>query len=971
MARRRGRSGLLGLAVGATLLWPLAGSAEVVTDGTLGAKVRLTGRDVKIPARLGQTRGQNLFHSFERFGVPTKGQVTFTGPDGLKNVIARVTGGEPSTIDGTLASRVPRADVWLLNPAGILFGPNARLDVPASFHASTADALRFADGKVFSALDPGSSVLSVAAPEAFGFLRAKPAGISVKESVLDVKARKALSLVGGDITVRGNGNGAADEPGTVRARAGRVSLAALGGPGTVAAGSNEATGVVSGNIHLTGEASLVASGNGGGSIRIRGGRLVVEGASSVLADNLGGAHAAGGIAIVTDTLEIRDGGLIRSSTFGRGYAGSVTVAADTVDIRGGGAIRSSTRGKGDAGEVTVTAMHHLRIGSLGSAVLTGIVSNAVTGSSGGAGSVTVAAGTIDILSGGVIRSATQGTGRTGEVTVTARGDLRIDAADVPTEVVTGIASRADDGPTGNAGRVAVKAGTIELRRGGVIRSSTIGQGDAGDMTVTARGELRIDGDGSQVGTGIASAADFGSRGNAGRLTVKADTIDIRGSQLSGGGLDSSSEGRGNAGTVVAKARTIAIRNEGLISSRTLGSGNAGEVRVKADHLTIDGTGTAEFTGISSAAAEDTFGQPATGDAGRVLVRAGTIELRGSDVSGGGLNSTTHGPGHAGEVVVDAGTLEIGDGGLISSASRGDGGDGGEVRVKAGHLTIDATGPEGPGRSFTGINTRAITRSAGDAGRVAVEADTLAIRGGGAITSSNFGSGDAGNVAVRAVHLELRDASEISSSATGSGRAGNVRVTTGTLEVEDASIRTVGEGNQGGRIAVTASDLIHLHDAEVTSNGIEPSAGRSVIRLEAPLIVLNASRVTSLTGARQPLEGSGLAQLLGEVTVISPESFVAASSSVTLTGVEGDVGSRLAVPEGVFLNVGDLLRESCAARRTGKASSFTAMGGGGRPPDPAGPLAGAYHEPGGGTAADQTGPVLAGTFGDGCEAAPGG
>jgi hypothetical protein len=138
-----------------------------------------------------------------------------------------------------------------------------------------------------------------------------------------------------------------------------------------------------------------------------------------------------------------------------------------------------------------------------------------------------------------------------------------------------------------------------------------------------------------------------------------------------------------------------------------------------------------------------------------------------------------------------------------------------------------------------------------------------------------------------------------------------------------------------------------------------------------LIALNASRVTSLTGTGEPLAGSGLAQLLGEVTVISPDSFVAASSSVTLTGVEGDVGSRLVVPESVFLNVGDLLRASCAARRSGTASSFTAMSQGGLPPDPAGPLAGSYREQSGAAAADQAGPVLAASFGEGCKAAPDG
>src|SRR3712207_8778702 len=89
----------------------------------------------------------------------------FRSGQAIDNVISRVTGGEASRIDGTLASRVGKADVWLVNPSGIVFGPGARLDVPGSFHASTADEVRFEDGEVFSARDPGGSVLSVARPE--------------------------------------------------------------------------------------------------------------------------------------------------------------------------------------------------------------------------------------------------------------------------------------------------------------------------------------------------------------------------------------------------------------------------------------------------------------------------------------------------------------------------------------------------------------------------------------------------------------------------------------------------------------------------------------------------------------------------------------------------------------------------------------------------------------------------------------
>src|SRR4051794_9674637 len=196
------RAGQLAQLLAALASWLSTGTAlaEVATDGTLGRKVTLGGRNVTVGADLGQVRGKNLFQSFQRFDIPSKGRVTFTGPSGLNNVISRVTGGKPSDIDGTLASKVPGADFYFVNPSGVVFGPNARLDVPASFHASTADELRFKDGARFSARDPAASTLTVAAPESFGFLGGRPGAITVDRGVLAVPDGKALTLAGGDVT---------------------------------------------------------------------------------------------------------------------------------------------------------------------------------------------------------------------------------------------------------------------------------------------------------------------------------------------------------------------------------------------------------------------------------------------------------------------------------------------------------------------------------------------------------------------------------------------------------------------------------------------------------------------------------------------------------------------------------------------------------------------------------------------------
>src|SRR3954463_11340628 len=179
--------------------------AQIVTDGTVGPKVSLRGGEIEIGADLGTRRGDNLFHSFEKFGIATGQSATFTGPGTIRNVISRVTGGEVSNIDGTLASTVGQADLYFLNPAGVMFGPNATLDVPGSLHVSTAHELRFADGARFSALDKTGSGLTVASPEAFGFLDRPPGRITVEGSgpgaLLELWSPRTLSLIGGDIDI--------------------------------------------------------------------------------------------------------------------------------------------------------------------------------------------------------------------------------------------------------------------------------------------------------------------------------------------------------------------------------------------------------------------------------------------------------------------------------------------------------------------------------------------------------------------------------------------------------------------------------------------------------------------------------------------------------------------------------------------------------------------------------------------------
>jgi filamentous hemagglutinin family protein len=208
-APRQPRYLLMSLLSAALVLggWLAVSQAQVPTairpDGTLGTAVTQSGSVYDITGGTRPGNGPNLFHSFDRFSVGTNDTARFSGPSGIANILSRVTGGQQSSIDGRLQSEMAGANLYLLNPSGVLFGPNASLDVKGSFHVSTADFLRFADGATFSANLSEKTTLTVAPPSAFGFLGPNPAAIAIRGSALQVPVGQALSVVGGEVQVAG------------------------------------------------------------------------------------------------------------------------------------------------------------------------------------------------------------------------------------------------------------------------------------------------------------------------------------------------------------------------------------------------------------------------------------------------------------------------------------------------------------------------------------------------------------------------------------------------------------------------------------------------------------------------------------------------------------------------------------------------------------------------------------------------
>src|SRR5215813_1228025 len=509
---------------------PTVTHAQITLDGSLGPKGLLAGPDYSIDAKVGQLRGNNLFHSFGQFNVHTNESATFTGPSTVENVIGRVTGGQQSFIDGQLRSEMPKANMYLLNPSGVIFGPNASLDVPGSFHVSTADYLRMADGAKFYANLSQESVLTSAPPAAFGFLNGNPAPIALQGSSLKVPEGKTLSAVGGDIQITG---------GSLSAPHGQVNIASVAPAGEVIPTVSEQGPDLRmegfsrlGKIEAAQGAHINTDGEGGGSVVIRGGRLVVDNAT-ISADTQGNVDGArvGLDAQITDNVVITNAGRIETMVAGAGNGGEVRLTAGSVDGSGSAAISSTT----------------------------------APGSTGNGGSTELKVKQLTLTEGAKIDTSTHGHGRGGALSVTATDSISISGRDSK-GAKSGLFSNALG--KGNAGKVAVSAPTLTMADRGTIDAHTAGDSNAGNVEVQVGKLILTGGALIQTGSGISeykegifTSSGTGGPGRGGDVTVHAtESIAIAGGDSDGNpsGLLSNTVNKGDAGKLSVSAPLLQI-----------------------------------------------------------------------------------------------------------------------------------------------------------------------------------------------------------------------------------------------------------------------------------------------------------------------------------------------------------------------------------------------------------------------------
>ncbi|MEZ4334933.1 MAG: CHAT domain-containing protein [Myxococcota bacterium] len=750
---------LFGLAV--TLPHAPAPAQTVTTDlirdpalGGPGAPVATPlgeGTLYEIGESLGAASGANLFHAFTRFDVGTGDTVRFTADPGssFRNVITRITGG-PAHVDGTIESTITGADFYFLAPHGVVFGENARIDVPASFYASSADYLRFADGSTFDATGATGGALSPVDPARFGFFD-DGAGAIESRGRLEVGDGQRLALVGGDIRIAG---------GEVFALGGEVDLVSVASGGEVAFDAVNGAGPTlsgvtrRGDVALTNDAIVSSSGlspavgllNAPGDLESRLVRVrvepvpadepyVVPDGATVLSEILlpngmrqirffvtndaapARTRAAGSVRIQADDLTLVDAD-IESVTVGAA-AGEIAI-----DLTGDLTIeqRASAADSGIFARTGVVAEGYrlqlaepVDVGCGGAVVACRVIDAAtglveygplavnLTGNTGSGGDVTITARDVRLIHGGRIASSSLSGGSPGDIRIEASGAIELTGAtpfpspDPNAIPGSAIATNHQGVPIDAAGRaggtIALRADTLTLRGPSGVFAQTSGDGDAGDIDIDVRRLALFDAAVIDSSTsGQTRAPDTIATGEGGRITVVASESVLLAGQAAADDRArlstlSQAASAGGAGSIHVTTPRLELRDGAAIAVTTFGEGTGGDIALDVDRLEM-------HTGASLSARSESTTRPA----GDIAVAA----RQGVRLDGGSQVDASTGIATGGNVLFDSGAaMVVGDGVGIRAEAAILGGTGGRVEIDAPLLVrapssvISAAAPGGP------------------------------------------------------------------------------------------------------------------------------------------------------------------------------------------------------------------------------------------------------------------------------------
>ncbi|MGR9051173.1 MAG: two-partner secretion domain-containing protein [Gammaproteobacteria bacterium] len=849
--------------------------AGVVIDGSFGHAGAVAGPNYDIRADLGYRAGNNLFHSFSVFDIGSGESALFSGPSAIENIISRVTGGSPSTIDGLIQSTIPGVDLYLINPHGILFEKHASLDVGGSFHASTADYLKLSDGVRFNAIPTQhDALLTAASPMAFGFLEAAPAPITLNESALEVGEGGSISLIGGAITVKGTG-----DQNNITAPSGGINLISAASAGEAVFERHE-TGLVPVSETFTEYGDITASqdtffqnfvttGNSGGKVYIRSGRLTFDG-GGIQSSSTGDRDAFGnGVDILATDEIILDGRKtsteIASSSQGSGAAGGILIRTGRLQMIGGEDtgvnIGARVFRDGDTGDIMISA-DKLELSNR--AVISGQVFGTGQGSD-----IHIHGGDINIDGANAfafISTTTFGSG--------AAGNIYIDATNLK---ITGGANTFVGIATQRSGPDGINFDAINPDI--IVDPGTTFASNSGDINIHVTDSLEI-----ANGAEISSATFFGS-GHAGEIDISARAVSVSGIDSFGArsaivaSSENSASGAGAGIRIVADS--MSLSDLGFAGAFSNSAGDSGSMSINVDDLTINN---GAYVATSSSG---------LGKAGNIQIAANNILLRGigSSVSAfSSINATG-----AGTIKLDTGNLEVYDGAAIISSTFG-AGQGGNIDIAAAHVKV--SGSSDVLRRSSAIVTQSVN------------------------PPDQAATGDGGNITIRADRIDVDDGGLISTASISDGNAGNIKLVGRYLNLDEGRVNAFTDHTDGGNIDLAMSDAVYLFDSQVSTRVGGAGNGGNISVTPTFMVMDN-----SVISANAVLGNGGNILIAAEHFFKSPTNTISASSELGIDGdividsPEVDIISSIALLPSDFVDAASLLVTPCAQRSATDVSRF--------------------------------------------------
>ncbi|MCP4111221.1 MAG: filamentous hemagglutinin N-terminal domain-containing protein, partial [Desulfobacteraceae bacterium] len=806
--------------------------AQISLDGTVGTlgQSNLTGPDYEIKSEYGKQAGNNLFHSFSQFNLNTNEVADFQVSSGIQNIVSRITGGSSSWIDGTLRCTIAGtyklsiANLYLLNPSGVMLGPNANLDINGSFHISTANYLRLGENERFNAEPLKGEVLSVKAPSAFGFLDNDIAPITLEgkgelkwyewdgePTGLKVLNGKTISVIGGDIEVKKgtyyyNNRYNENVPlGIINAPEGRVNIVSVASAGEVIPMESDldvSSCEEMGNIIVSEDSSISVSGEGAGNIYIRGGQFAI------------------------------DNSFIEAETHGNKNGGVIDIQADRLLLKNG-CISGNTSEIGRGGDINIFASDSVYLLNDNSdSYFAKIVThaNGENNDSGDGGNILIETNKLLLEDCAGIASLSKGGGNSGDITIRA-SEVTLINNDI--NLYKPIISTAAEGQittSGGAGNIYIESKMLSLNKGTAINSSTIGIGKGGDITICAYDSVNLSGNAISDGEGSAIVANSYSK----------------------------EDNTGDTGNILITTKNLLLNDGAQISSSSSsGIGNGGNITIRA------------FESVSLKGNDDYHGEQEERGSGQ-----GSTIL----TIGYGGNANT---GEGGNILIETKKLSLDNGAQINSSTLG-GIDGGDITIYVSELISlsgkDVMSDEHPSTIFS--RTESKETDASDAGNILIETERLLLNDGTWISSSSTGkgrggdvaiiasesiymsgeningygsvidaradgeienAGDAGSVLIKTKNLTITDKGEISTSTEGGGNANDVILEISQLHLDNgASISSAsdlaeGKGGDAGRIiigkVIETEQLFKLTDTSLEKLKTEGVSEATIIQLE--------------------------------------------------------------------------------------------------------------------------------------------